>query len=89
MTDVHQSNGAAHRGRIIEFECVVERECVNVHGAGRDTRLRKYAEFGFDQVPLGRDEENTHLVSAIGVQNLKVELDGVHVRDVLLRLPAH
>src|SRR5207237_2806954 len=55
-------------------------------------RFGENSKFCFDQVAFGGDEQNAHLVPAGGpvfVEDLKIELDRVDVRNVLLGFPAH
>jgi hypothetical protein len=92
VTDVHQSDDTVHCGGIIDLESVVQSEGVDVHQARRYAGFGQDAKLRLDQVALGGDEQYAHLVLAgvtILVENLKVELDGVDIRNVLLGFPAH
>ena len=91
VANVDEADRAAHGVGIVDFECVVKSERIDVHRAGRDAGFGKDPELGLDEVALGGDEEHAHLVAAVAVlvQNLEIELHRVDVRYVLLRFPPH
>jgi hypothetical protein len=68
----------------------VEREGVHVDDAGLESDLGEQRDLVIHQLPLGGDQQHGHLEAlALGIEDLEIELDVVHVeRHVLLRFPA-
>ena len=91
VTDVHESNESTESIRMIDLECVVQCEGIDVDGRGLEPGIAEDAYLRLDELSLCGDEEHAHLEPfGIGVEDLEVQLHRLHVEGhMLLRFPSH
>ena len=89
MSDIDEANEARHGFRIVDLERVVQRKGVEVDDCRCHACFGEDAQLRIDQISLGGDEQDAHLVGGpAGIENLEIELDRLHVREVRPEEPA-